>query len=363
MTHPKILVTTAVGKTGFPMAMQLLEKGYPVRGFVRRRTALTNKLAQAGAELFFGDMTDMATLNRAMVDVQRAYFCPPPVPNMLFHAMSFVAAAQAAKLEVVVSMSQWLSHHQHPAYATRETWLMDTILPWMPDVDTVIVNPGWFADNYMLVLEAIAQFGIMPMPLGQGLNPPPSNEDIARVIVGALTNPSSHIGKTYRPTGPKLLAPDEIAATYAKVLQRPVKHMDISETLFLKALRAQGLSTFMQSQLRFYAEEYRRNAFGMGGPTNAVLVVGGQAPEDFETITRRYVAHRAEARRSLPNQVRAIANFINILLTPVQDLDDYERQQNHPKVADAFYAPEFDDWLQDHTASGAFGVAVAGLEV
>ena len=39
----------------------------------------------------------------------------------------------------------------------------------------------------------------------------PSTEDIARVIVGALADPTHHLGKTYRPTGPERLSPEDIA--------------------------------------------------------------------------------------------------------------------------------------------------------
>ena len=359
---PKILVMTAAGKIGFATAIQLLERGYPVRAFVRRRRdARSAALERAGAELFVGNMADSYDLNQALEGVQRAFFCAPPAPNMLFHGMAFAVAAQDAQLEVVVAMSQWLSHPQHPAVATRETWLTDRILPWMPDVDVVIVNPGWFADNYMMVLEPIAQLGLMPMPLGQGLNPPPSNGDIASVVVGALTNPAPHIGKIYRPTGPKNLSPEEIAATYAKVLRRPVKYLDISEKMFLKAIKSQGLPDFMQSQIRYYAEEYRRNAFAMGGPTNAVLEVGGRKPEDFETITRRYVTQRPEAKQSFPNKLLAVWNFMKILLTPMPDLDRHERNQNHPTVAESAYALEFDSWVASHGFEGAFGAARANV--
>ena len=355
MSNPKILVTTAAGKTGFATAIQLLEAGYPVRAFVHRRNARTIQLEKAGAELFIGDMANIADLNQALLGVQRAYFCAPPAPNMLFHGMAFAVAAQDAKLEVVVAMSQWLAHPQHPAIATRETWLTDRILPWMPDVDTVIINPGWFADNYMLVLEPIAQLGLMPLPLGDGLNPPPSNEDIARVIVGALTNPAPHIGKIYRPTGSKLLSPTEIAAIYAKVLKRPVKYMNISENMFLKAISAQGIPQFMRSQIRYYAEEYRRNAFGMGGVTNVVEEVAGRPPEDFETITRRYVSQRSETQASLENKLRAIWNFLKIVLTPAPDLDKYEQNRHHPIIAQSAYAPDFSSWLDTHNIEGAFG--------
>ena len=355
MTKPKILVTTAAGKTGFATAMQLLEADYPVRAFVRRRNSRAIQLEKAGAELFIGDMANIADLNRSLTGVQRAYFCAPPAPNMLFHGIAFAVAAQDAKLEVVVAMSQWLSHPQHPALATRETWLTDRILPWMPNVDKVIINPGWFADNYMLVLEPIAQLGLMPLPLGEGLNPPPSNEDIGRVIVGALTNPAPHIGKTYRPTGSQLLSPQEISAIYSKVLKRPVKYMDISENMFLKAISAQGIPQFMRSQIRYYAEEYRRNAFGMGGVTNVVEEVGGRPPEDFETITRRYVAERPEAKVSLANKLRAIWNFMQIVITPVPNLDRYEQNRNHPLIAQSAYAPDFSSWMDSHSVEGAFG--------
>ena len=210
----------------------------------------------------------------------------------------------------------------------------------------------------MAVLGAIAHLGLMPMPLGQGLNPPPSNEDIARVIVGAITDPAHHLGKTYRPTGPDLLSPEEIAATFARVLNRLVKYQDISERIFLKAMKAQGLSPFFQSQLRYYAEEYRRNAFGLGGPTNAVLEVGGRPPEDFETIVRRYMAQRPEAQRSFANQLEAVWNFAQILITPAPNLDRYERRQNHPRVSQPAYAPDFEAWVESHGEEGSFGVAL-----
>jgi NAD(P)H dehydrogenase (quinone) len=98
----------------------------------------------------------------------------------------------------------------------------------------VRVNPGWFADNYFAALEPMAEFGIMALLLGEGTNAPPSNEGIARVIVGALANPAHHVGKPYRPTGPKLLDPSAIAAAFGKVLGRRVKYQDAPLELFLK---------------------------------------------------------------------------------------------------------------------------------
>ena len=363
MTLPKILITNANGKTGFAATLQLLAKGYPVRACVRTRRTSTTQLEQAGAEIFIGNMDDMATLNQAIQGIKRAYLCLPGIPNPLFSGVSFAVAAQAAKLEVLVMMGQWLSHPQHPAFATRAINLVDSILSWMPDVGVVTINPGWFADNYMAVLEPMAQLGLMPMPLGQGLNPPPANEDIARVVVGALINPAPHIGKTYRPTGPNLLSPEDIAHTFARVLNRPVKYINISDKMFLKALRVQGFSPFFQTQMRHYVEEYRRNAFGVGGPTNAVLEVGGQPPEDFETIVQRYVAHSSVVQSSLTHQLRAARNFVQILLTPVPNIDDYERSHHLPKVSQPTYALDNYAWVTSHRPAGAFGFTNTPIEI
>ena len=68
----------------------------------------------------------------------------------------------------------------------------------------------------VLVMAPIAQLGLMPLPLGDGLNAPPSNEDIARVAAAMLADPAPHIGKSYRPTGPELLSPKDIAGIMAK---------------------------------------------------------------------------------------------------------------------------------------------------
>ena len=38
MQKPRILVLTAAGKTGMPVALQLLEEGFPVTAFVHRLT-------------------------------------------------------------------------------------------------------------------------------------------------------------------------------------------------------------------------------------------------------------------------------------------------------------------------------------
>jgi NAD(P)H dehydrogenase (quinone) len=215
------------------------------------------------------------------------------------------------------------------------------------------VNPGFFADNYMAALEPMAQFGLMAMPLGDGLNAPPSNEDIARVVAGALTDPCRHVGKTYRPTGPRLLAPDEIADTFGKVLGRRVRYRNAPLKLFLKVAKSMGYGDYLISQLRWFLLDYQRNSFGLGAPTDAVLEVGGSPPEDFEQIVRRYVATSRSVKATIGAKVPATFRLMKALLTPAPNLAAIVSRFELPSISHAALAADSASWLRSHGCEGA----------
>jgi uncharacterized protein YbjT (DUF2867 family) len=322
---------------------ELLARGFPVRALVHRHDARSEALRQAGAQIAVGSLEDIDDLEAAMAGARRAYFCPPLTYGTLRRATLFATVAAAAKVEVVVTLSQWLTDPAHLSLHASEKWLSSRVFEWAP-FDVVTVNPGWFADNYMAALEPIAQFGTMAMPLGEGLNAPPSNEDIARVVAGVLTNPAPHIGKSYRPTGPRLLSPQDIAATYAKVLGRPVRYQDAPLGLFLKVARSLGLSDYLIAQLYWFLQDYQRGSFAVGAPTDTVREVGGGAPEDFETIVRRYVAQSTLVRRTWRSRLRAAWNLLRAVTTPTPDLALITRTLDLPQVAHATLAADSPRW-------------------
>ncbi len=217
MSKPRILIMTAAGKTGLPIALQLLSEGFPVTAFVRKEDQRSAHLKARGADIVAGSLTDVNDMRKAMAGIQRAYFCTPLSEGHLKATSVFAAIAAEQELESVVAMSQWLSNPTHPSLHTREVWLADKVLALLPGTNVTFMNPGFFVDNDMQAFPYIAQFGLMTAPYGSGLNAPPSNEDMARVAAEILARPEGHAGKTYRPTGPKLLSPQDIAATFAKV--------------------------------------------------------------------------------------------------------------------------------------------------
>ena len=348
MLKPTILVTGATGKTGGATIAQLRAMGYPVRALVRQADHRSERLARLGAQVVVGSLEDITDLRTAMSGVQRAYFCPPLEPGTLRRASLFAAAAHEAGLEVVAALSQWVASADHPATHAREKWLSNKVFDWAPNLDVVTINPGFFADNYMAALEPIAHFGLMGMPLGKGLNAPPSNEDIARVIVGALTNPAPHVGKSYRPTGPRLLAPEEIADAIGKALGRKVTYQDVPMKLFLKVAKSLGISEFVIEELYYFLMDYQRNAFGLGAPTDAVLEVGGVAPEPFEQTARRYVAASGFSRRTVRSYLTAVHNLIAGLLTSTPVPVSIARRLQLPTLNHPALAAESAPWRASH---------------
>lgn len=347
-TRPTVLVTSGAGNTGGPVTHNLLQAGFPVRAMVRREDRRAQKLRELGAEVVVANLFDVRDLRDAMTGVQRAYFVAPHGPNGLHASMAFAVAAEEAKLETVTTLSQWLSHPGHPSLATRELWLADQISPWMPNVDVVQITPGWFAWTYFLVLDVIAQLGVFPMALGQGRNAPPSNEDMGAVVAATLVDPAPHIGKSYRPTGPKLLAPEEIAATFAKVLGREVKYSPSSVDMFVKAATVAGFAAHDISQVRLYLTDYQQDAFALGAPTNVVRELTGRDAEEFETICRRYVSERPESIPTLGNKIGALGRLLRAMLMRTPDMDAFEREQNHPPLSDPVFANGSQEWRSSH---------------
>jgi NAD(P)H dehydrogenase (quinone) len=352
MANTRVLVTGATGKIGGAVAAQLLEKGVTTRAMVHREDGRSARLRALGAEVVVADMFDIQQVQSALDGVDRLYFNPPYHPHALDSAVGFAVAARRSGVEAVVALGAWLASPEHPSLLMRQCWLTDKLFALLPNTAHVAVDPGFFADNYLQVLPFAAQLGVLPVPTGAGRNAPPSNEDIARVAVGALLDPHHHDGRAYRPTGPTLMSGAEIADAVGEALGRRVRHTDVPPWMFMRAARVgakrRGFDLFFQSSLRHFLPEYALGTYEFGGPTTHVRDVAGVEPEDFLTIARRYVA-RTDTRRTPRNFLRQVAEFMLIGLVPMHRLDKFDRHQQHPQPAHPRYSGESAVWRNQHT--------------
>ena len=124
-------------------------------------------------------------------------------------------------------MSQWLSSPHHPAAQTRECWLTDRLL-------ARLAGDGCDDDQRRLLRRQRHAAASVRGPVrhddaalrGRAERAGLQRGHCARHRRGACPAHQGHAGKTYRPTGPALLSPQDIAAIVGKVLGRTVKYAD-----------------------------------------------------------------------------------------------------------------------------------------
>src|SRR5262249_42174233 len=258
------------------------------RALVHHNDARSERLRAMGAEVVVADMFDIQQVQAAVDGVDRLFFALPYHPHALDSAVSFAVAAGRSGVQAVVGLGHWVARPDVASLMPGQHWLTDKLFQLLPDTAHVAVDPGFFADNYLNVLPFAAQLGILPLPTGGRRNAPPSNEDIARVAVGALLDPHRHDGRAYRPTGPTLLSGADIADLVGEALGRRVRHIDIPPWMFLRALRVDakrlGTDQFFESQVRHYMPDDSLGTWEIGAPTTHVRDVAGVEPEDFLAI-------------------------------------------------------------------------------
>ncbi len=362
MATPLIAVTAAAGKTGQAVVRELRARGQAVRALVRGLDARSEALAALGAEVVEADLFAPASMTAALRGVQRAYYCPPIDPEVGRTLDAFAEAAQANRLEAVTAMTQWLASPRHPTLMTRVMWDVEQRLPTL-DAAVTILNPGFFADNYLRVTVGMAaQLGLYPNFVGGSRNAPPSNEDMARVAAAVLSDPERHAGRRYRITGPELIGVGEITAALSRVLGRRVRRLDAPEWLLNKVAAYRREPRYAMAVFHHYLADHRQGAFEYGAPTDVVERVAGRPAESFETTVRSYLA-KPEAQRTGAAFRKVLAEFMLAPLWRGYDHAAYERGLGLPSVVNPLYAMEDEAWKADHAgAEGPCGGAEAKAE-
>ena len=293
MNEPLYAVTGAAGQTGQAAVQSLLERGASVRALVRGEDDRSATLATAGAEIAVVDLFDPRALEPALAGVSGVYLAVPGSDYMLEAVAAFLVAARNQEVQSVVYLSQWLAHHSaaapgpnHRSRVTRQSWHAEQLLD-ATDMSVTHLIPGWFAANTLAGLPAVMQSGELRLPLGDGINVPPTNADIGRVAAGVLVDPALYAGQRLRPTSAAEIKPDDLAAALGSALGKPIPYVAIDNDEFVATIKAAGvIPDAVIDDIVLYADEYRAGTFAIDGPTNIVERVGGQPPEDPENFYR-----------------------------------------------------------------------------
>ena len=205
-----ILVTGAggaIGGIGRNVTATLLAKGYTVRALVRKEDDRADELRRLGAEVVVGDLTDLASMHRAIEGCARVYFGMSVSAAYLEATVNFAAVARHHGVEAIVNMSQMTVTEMSITETTDSPqhklhWLAEQVLQWS-GLPVVTVRPTAFLESFFLTLGAagVRDNDELALPLGNSKTSPISAVDVANAVSVILEDPAPHIGKIYNLTG------------------------------------------------------------------------------------------------------------------------------------------------------------------
>jgi NAD(P)H dehydrogenase (quinone) len=263
-------VTGITGNVGGEVARNLLAAGLPVRGVVRdARKGET--WAKQGCDLVEADITDAAALATAFKRTAGVFVLVPPNfdPSPDFREARAVAAALRSAIDQarpgrVVYLSTIGAQATRPNLLTQHS-IIEQVLGEL-SIPICFLRPAWFMENSSWDVAPAAKNGVFPSFLQPLDKPVPmvATADIGDVAAELIqTTWSGRI--VVELEGPHRVTPEEIAATFTDLLDRPVRTeavpRDTWESLFQSqgmknpALRIQMLDGFNEGWIEFESGE------------------------------------------------------------------------------------------------------------
>ena len=213
-----VLVTGSTGTIGSRVVRDLAAQGVTVRGLTRSPGSAS---APSGDVSFVeGDLERPDSVREALRDVDRMFLLTPLHPEEGRLGQEAIAAARDADLSRLVFLSV---HHADdapdvPHFASKMLMRKAAAESGLAYVE---VAPNSFYQNDLWLRDALMDGGVYPTPVGQkGLNRVDA-DDIATVVVQALTG-DVEVDGPVPVVGPDALTGDSIAETWSRHLGRDV---------------------------------------------------------------------------------------------------------------------------------------------
>lgn len=227
----KILVIGATGTVGAPLVAELLARGERVKAASRS----VNPKLETGAETALLDLANPATLEAALVDVDRIYAVEPTgsTDSMATLAPVVEAAAQRG-IKVVLQSAMGVDADDAIPMRQVELLLEKSGAPY------VILRPNWFVDNFASYWASGVQAGDVRLPAAESRTSFIDAGDIAAAAAAALMT-NTHDGKAFELTGPEAHTYAEALDLLSEATGRKITYSPVDIATFVDEAVAGGL--------------------------------------------------------------------------------------------------------------------------
>ncbi len=259
-----ILVVGGTGKTGRRVADRLRALGHPVRPVSR------------SSEIPFV-WEDESTWPAALDGARAAYVTY--YPDLAFPgAKETVGRFAAFAVERGVRRLVLLSGRGEEGAVAGEEALKASGCDW------TVVRADWFNQNFSedFFLDPVRS-GELVLPAGDAVEPFVDADDIADVVVAALTD-DRHIGETYELSGPRLLSFHDVARELSAATGRTITYTPVGADDYRAMLREAGAPEEFADLFTLITDG--RNASVVHG----VREVLGREPRDFSQYVEETAA-------------------------------------------------------------------------
>jgi uncharacterized protein YbjT (DUF2867 family) len=239
-------ITGITGQIGGAVGRTLLAAGQPVRAVVRD-VDKGKSWTERGCDVAFATIEDVASLTAAFRGAEGVFVLVPPNfdPQPGFPEAQAIAAGLRSALENarparVVYLST-IGAQAHQANLLTQHTIIERALSDL-SVPITFLRPAWFMENCRWDVASAREKGVIPSFL-QPLDKPGSmvaTADIGKLAAALLQEPwSGH--RIVELEGPRRVTPDEIAATFTKVLGRPVRAQIVPRDSWEGLFSSQGM--------------------------------------------------------------------------------------------------------------------------
>jgi NAD(P)H dehydrogenase (quinone) len=239
-------ITGITGNVGGEVACNLLAARQPIRGVVRD-VLKSNDWAQRCREIAQADINDATALTSAFQGAEGVFVLVPPNfdPSPDFRearatGATLRAALEAARPGKVVYLSTIGAQASQPNLLTQHT-IIEQALGDLP-VPITFLRPAWFMANSSWDVAPARANGVIPSFLQPLDKPVPmvATGDIGRVAARLLQETWSG-RRVVELEGPHRVTPNEIAATFARLLGTPVKMEAVPRETWESLFKSQGM--------------------------------------------------------------------------------------------------------------------------